>query len=179
MRKVYLDSCVFIDWMKGISKPGDGGLTDAETTAVEDLIGETLSRKAIIVTSAISRCEVFDQGESDEAAIRYRTLRGDRHFQEVNPDIRIFDKAALIRRLDPRVGNSNKNPALNKISTPDAIHLATAIHAKVEMLWTCDQGIHGLESRFWEGVKIERPSLAQAVIHEVAQIVAARAKSKK
>ena len=104
---------------------------------------------------------MFQDQESEQAKACYAHLKSQRYFQEINPDPRVFDIAARLRR--------STSPTL---STPDAIHLATAIHYDATELWCLDGDFSAVPSAEYKGIVIARPYSQQAVIPVVAAAAA-------
>jgi predicted nucleic acid-binding protein len=89
--------------------------------------------QAIVVASSIIRIEILACTLSDEAREKLQKWFRRKNFQEIAVDKRIALLAHDIRNFYQQ----NKQNAIN-IKTPDAIHLATAIHYQVNQFHTFD-----------------------------------------
>jgi len=122
-RIVYWDSCIFIAWLRDEQRPNP-----SDMDGIAYLVEEWDAGRVVIVTSPITRIEVLDssltpdQAATFHACFRRSTLRVDA------VTLPVADLAHELRDFyaDPR------------LCTPDALHLATAIAAECDTLYTFD-----------------------------------------
>lgn len=96
-----------------------------EMSGLEEVVELIERGKAILFTSAIWRVEVLDSSLTDEQSATLRKLFEGRQITDVAADSRVFDLAHEIRNHYQIA--RQQDPSNPKISTPDSIHLATAI----------------------------------------------------
>lgn len=128
--KFYWDSAPLIAWITDEQRSPD------EMAGLEEVVELIERGKAILFTSAIWRVEVLDSTLTDEQANTLRKLFEGRHITDVAADSRVFDLAHEIRNYYQIAHQQNQN--IPKISTPDSIHLATAILNEASELHTFD-----------------------------------------
>jgi predicted nucleic acid-binding protein len=122
-KQIYWDTCPLIAWIT------DEKTRTAQEKAALDQVAEEFSKgKCIIVMSSIFRVEIIPLEKDQQEKLNLFTKRS--NFQEIVPIPPILDLAGEIRRFYREKKQS--------ISTPDAIHLATAIHTKVDVFQTFD-----------------------------------------
>ncbi|MFQ5664390.1 MAG: type II toxin-antitoxin system VapC family toxin [Terriglobia bacterium] len=120
-RKYYWNTDVFLAWLKG---------EQGRVELVEGIVSEVNKGVAVIVTSVITRTEVFEGNLDNKMRKNFRLLMGRRDVTEVNVDPAVADLARELREHCKARGESLK--------TPDAQHLATAILHKVDEFHTFD-----------------------------------------
>jgi predicted nucleic acid-binding protein len=141
-------------------------LTPSEHAAIVTLLqGDDV----VIMTSTIARTEVFQNGTAPAAQAKYAALKASPSFQEIVVSGTIADRAGEIRQNDPRTGAANKDSRQNKISTPDAIHVATAILYAANELWTLDNGILVLDQKLRAGLRFTRPYATLPMLPDLAE----------
>ena len=106
--------------------------------------------------------EVLEARLSGASRELFRSLRANRNFHFIDVTIPIAARAAEIRYY-----YSNKSDGLPGLSTPDAIHLATATVHRCDVFYTFDgadkpgkqRGLLPLNEYFYGtyGLRIERP----------------------
>jgi hypothetical protein len=147
---IYWDTCVFIAWLKNeIHVWGPivmGGIDD-----VFQMVGRN---EAYLVTSAITRSEIFLSTLTLEQKQKFADILRRKNVDERAADFKVTDRASELR-----FGFS--------IKTPDAIHLATATIAGADELQTldglnpktgkCNNGMLGLNGRLKYKVVITPP----------------------
>ena len=128
-RVVYWDASIFISWMKGeVAEKGVdamGGI--AEQVALIDR--QTLH----LATSVIALPEVLESEIPAEKGDAFRDFFKRPNCHMVNVDRRIASLAYQLRDYYKTVGDGFKT-----LTTPDAIHLATAISFGCEEFYTFD-----------------------------------------
>jgi predicted nucleic acid-binding protein len=126
LETVYLDSSVIIAWLQNEIR------ANQEMEGVEYCINRINNNEIKAITSVNTLTEIlpgtFPVGSYD---LFMRTVARRRNFEFIGTDIRISTLAQDIR---------NYYHALNKkMKTPDANHLATAIHNNVDVFYTFDR----------------------------------------
>jgi hypothetical protein len=101
-------------------------------TGIQDVVSEVESGKAILFTSVISRSEIFMGKLTPEQKTKYAKLMQRKNVTEILADTRIMDRSSYIREF--YVSARPKK----SITTPDGIHLATAILYKADEFQTMD-----------------------------------------
>lgn len=128
---VYLDACIFIAWLKSefLSPEDEDGITE--------IFRKLEAKEVILMTSTITLIEVLSQSfksEKDELIFATALQHPNFRLESVTPDIARIAKD--MREQKPRSGGKG-------FATPDAIHLATAIARKANLLYTTDKGKTG------------------------------------
>lgn len=128
---IYWDACVFISILKG-------EYSDLVRARIAELDRQHLRGDIVLMTSALTRVEVFENQAPKKAIDAYRRLRERASFQEVALDPKIADRARLIREGIEAAGRSSGLP---RLTTPDAIHLATALIYEADELHTDEKAL--------------------------------------
>lgn len=115
----YWDSAPLITWITDEQRSAE------EIAGLEEVVELVERGKAVLFTSAIWRVEVLDSSLTDKQVRTLKKLFEGRHITDVAADGRVFDMAHEIRNYYQIKRNTAPNQP--KISTPDSIHLATAI----------------------------------------------------
>lgn len=142
-RTVYWDSSVFIAWFTNEAEyfQFQGGMEEVATLVSQNKIN--------LMTSTITTTETLPSGM--QSAIN----EIERFFKRSNvyvvaPELRITHLSRSIR--------DHYNQKNVKVKTPDAIHLATAIHYDVHMMHTFDKQLLKLNGNVdGHSLRIERP----------------------
>jgi len=131
---IYWDSCIFIAWLKNEQRaPG-------EMDGVYECVSNVQSGRARLITSVLTRTEVFEANLEQHVRDQYSLLLNRRNCQILDNDLRVSNLAREIREY---YQNQSKLDGLPDLATPDAIHLATAIHYNANAFWTFDDGGRG------------------------------------
>jgi predicted nucleic acid-binding protein len=136
--KIYWDSVVFIDLIEE---------TPGRISRLQSVIERAMKQEVVIVTCALTMVEVVklkNLNLLDEDAERRVT--------------EFFENAYIsVRNVDRFVAEAAR-PIVRKdgIKPPDAIHVATAILSKVEVLHTFDQPLLKQNGKV-DGLRIEEP----------------------
>lgn len=125
----YWDSCVYIAWLKEELTHGKQHLD-----AVAQILHENADRKNIITSSTITLIEVLACRIGDENERLFR-----RSFQTQDHIAYDVDSAIALKARQLRE-NCLGHPTGKTLATPDAIHVATALIYKADMLFTFDDG---------------------------------------
>lgn len=116
----YWDSCIFLALLQGETTHKTGELQYLEQQARKFDIGALG-----IVTSSITIAEVFEARLSDENKAKFRSMYTRSNFEFIDANVGICQIASEIR------GYYKNNPIDGLYpSTPDAIHIASAIAAQ-------------------------------------------------
>lgn len=90
-----------------------------------------------MITSVITKTEVFECELSSGVYERYTNLLTRRNVITLDNDLRVAELAGKIREY---YAQRKRIDGLDGITTPDAIHLATAIHYSADVFYTFDDG---------------------------------------
>lgn len=124
MRKVYLDSCIVIYLIQGTEE-----VSQAIRSAIEPGEGDPPSICFSDLTRLECRVGPLRQGDG-ELLSQFDRLFSSRDLDVVTLDSQVFDLATDLR-------------ALHGTKTPDAIHLAAAVHSGCTEFWTNDLRLRG------------------------------------
>lgn len=128
-RTYYWDACVFFAWVKDEQRP------ENEMQGVREHI-ELLKKNEIrIFTSALTLCEVRSGRLSDQQMDIFERVLQRRNLGLVDVDRRIARRAAELKNY---YGARRGDFGDKTLSTPDAIHLATAIIYSADAFHTFD-----------------------------------------
>lgn len=123
-RKYYWDSCVFIAWLQDETRaPG-------EMEGIEEVVRQIDARQALLLTSVLTRTEVLECRLTDQARRRFELGLQRRSIQMIAQDHRVADRSHEIR-------NYYAQRSI-KLSTPDCVHLATAVIYQADEFHTFD-----------------------------------------
>jgi len=115
---IYWDTSVFLAWIKDENRP------NKEMDGVNDVANKIHKDLAILLTSAITTAEILESTLNELAKQRLSDLFKRKNFQYVAADVRVMELIGKIRDYYLQRKDDDQLPTL---STPDAIHLATAI----------------------------------------------------
>jgi predicted nucleic acid-binding protein len=119
-RVVYWDSCIFIAWLKNEQR-----INPLDVDGITHLIDEWDAGRLVIVTSTITRIEVLDSHLTPQQAAEFKASLRRSTIRVESVTVPIADLAHEIR-------------AHHGITTPDAIHVATAVATRCDVLYTFD-----------------------------------------
>jgi predicted nucleic acid-binding protein len=119
--KICWDSCVYISLLTGENRKSE---EMKKLYAIEQMITDG---RAVVFSSTVTIVEVLDCKLTDEQAEKFRSLIGNPDTPFLNVDTRVAKLASEIRSFYK-----------GKLSTPDAIQLATAIHFEATAFQTYD-----------------------------------------
>lgn len=130
-RRLYWDSCIFLSWLLE-DQPED------QMNSIREYIVQIENRKLGLVTSTLIEMEVLGStlAEDVKKALERFLKRSNVHV--VSPGPRIMQLGGELRdhyKREKDAGRANR-----MLSTPDAIHLATAIQYHVDEFHTFDGG---------------------------------------
>jgi predicted nucleic acid-binding protein len=124
----YWDAAVFIAWFTN-----EKTRTPAERAGIQQVVESFDKGTCIIVTSMLTKVELLPSKLGADNYANLSLLWKRKQLQSLDVTERIIDLANEIRNFYSEKGQ--KAP-----STPDSIHLATAIIAKVDVFQTFDGG---------------------------------------
>jgi hypothetical protein len=132
------DSCVYISLLTGENRTPE---EMKKLYAIEHMVNES---RAVVFSTAVTIVEVLDCKLTAEQATKFKNLIGnpDTPFQQV--DTRVAKLASEIRSFYK-----------GKMSTPDAIQLATAIHFDADAFQTYDGS--GKKSKSSDLLQLQQP----------------------
>ena len=122
--KIYWDTNIFLDWLKGTYQ--DPSYKDG----IEEIVKKVEKHELILTTSIVTKIEVLGCTLSIPQWDTFELFFKSRKATYIYLDNRVAQRAHSIRNY------YQKNPP--KLGTPDVIHLATAINAKVSIFYTND-----------------------------------------
>lgn len=122
---IYWDTTCWIAWLWNERQWPTGVLT-----GLQDIVNEIEANQIILLRSAVLRTEILTDSLQQNVQTQYRQLLRRSNIQEKDADPRVMDKAAEIREYHRKKAQS--------VSTPDAIHLATAILYNADEFHTMD-----------------------------------------
>jgi len=131
---LYWDSCIFIAWLKDEARPNN------EMDGVYECVSDVTRGRARIITSVLTKTEVFESDLDQETADKYSRLLLHRSCQLVDNDLRV---STLARELREHYAQQSRVDGQPVLTVADAVHLATAIHYRTAAFWTFDDGKHG------------------------------------
>lgn len=111
--KIYWDTNIFLAWLK--DEPQEPAVIDG----IVEVVQKIRRNEIVLMTSVTTRTEILDATLTDEAKKKFSQLFDRRNVTMINVDQRIADKSHFIRNFYYEKGI--------KLSTPDCMHLATAI----------------------------------------------------
>ncbi|GJM43212.1 MAG: hypothetical protein DHS20C21_00540 [Gemmatimonadota bacterium] len=125
----YWDSCLFLAWLKDEERP------EGEMSGVREFLDRAKRSEIRILTSVLTLTEVLEAAVPTDAGSEFQRLFRRRGFGLLQVTRPIAERAAEIRKFYRDSGS--------KLPTPDAIHLASAIHYEAAAFHTFDKGKSG------------------------------------
>jgi predicted nucleic acid-binding protein len=125
---IYWDSCVFLAWLKDEKRKA------GQMAGVQSCVIEIESGKWELITSAIAFTEVLEAKIGSDINKKFQELFLRPNITAINADIRVAKLASELR------GYYIKSGEVRSLTTPDAIHLATAILYDADEFHTFDDG---------------------------------------
>lgn len=135
---IYWDTSVFLAWIKNESRPNN------EMDGVEDAANKIHKDHVVLITSEITMTEILESTLDDTAKKRFDDLFKRRNCKRVAIDQRVSGLAHDIRNYYQQKKAAD---GIATVTTPDAIHLATAILYDVTEFHTFDQNDKPNKSR--------------------------------
>jgi hypothetical protein len=130
-RIIYWDATCWLAWLYD-----ERDVWPADViTGLEDVVYEIETDNVILLRSAMMRSEVLVTRLTVDQEVLYQKLLRRHNFQEKDADPRVVDRAGEIREYHRK--------RKQRVDTPDAIHLATAI------LYKADESYDGRAPKRW------------------------------
>jgi predicted nucleic acid-binding protein len=115
---IYWDTSVFLAWIKDENRP------NREMDGVNDVAHKILADHVILLTSTLTSAEILESTLNEIAKRRFTDLFKRKNLQRASADERVMELTSKIRDYYQQKKEVDQLPTL---TTPDAIHLATAI----------------------------------------------------
>ncbi|MCX8506774.1 MAG: hypothetical protein ORN98_09205, partial [Alphaproteobacteria bacterium] len=131
----FWDSGIVIQWFKVVP---ENGRTESDVNIIRDMILEAENDKIILLVSALWRVEILPSNYKDEQYSSLEYAFSGQHFTESPITVTILDLAQKLR--NESLIRNKKNDG-KKLSTTDAIQLASAIIYKVDILYSYDSDL--------------------------------------
>jgi len=126
----YWDTCVFLAWIKDEERP------NREMEGVNNIAEQVFRKSAILVTSTLIKVEILRCTLDKTGIERFDNLFKLRNLQQISQDPRVINLSNEIREYYQR---QREIDGVKTVSTPDAIHLASAILYDVTEFHTFDE----------------------------------------
>lgn len=130
--KYYLDTNVFLKWLNG--EDSRGYSTDA------GLIELILNNEINCVTSNITQMEVLECHTKPQSWDLWKRFQSRKNVSVLVPNSRIINLAMEIRNYYAAQRKHGVDGALKPPCVPDCIHVATAIYADCDVMYSRDRG---------------------------------------
>lgn len=118
------DSCIFLAWLQDEKR--EIGVMEG----IEEVVRKVHNNEVILLTSQMTKIEVLEGRLTLEAQKKFEEVFNRRNCQMVDITSRVSEKSHFIRNYYDQKGI--------KLSSPDSIHLATAIIYKADEFHTLD-----------------------------------------
>jgi len=162
---VYWDTDIFLAWLKDETRPAE------EKAGIRECVEKHANGEIQLAVSTLVRVEILDSLFTDEQLDNFSAFLSSPQLSLVSPHFRIMELASSLRNF------YGKNPlpdTQKTLSTPDAIHLATAISIGAEVFLTFDKrsrkslGLLRLDGDVaGHTLKIKTPSRAQLFLPDL------------
>ncbi len=123
---IYLDSCIFISWLKNEIRQDP-----KDMLGVEKLVNLFDMGQIDIVTSTITLTEVLESSIDKESFLIFRALFSRRNCH-------LVDVTREVAEISHQIRNFYHFPNQMTLGTPDCLHLATAIYYQCKTFYTFD-----------------------------------------
>lgn len=127
---IYWDTSVFIAWFKDEDRP------NREMDGVIDVANKIHKDHVILLTSSLTKGEILESTLDEIAKQRFIDLFKRKNFQWATTDGRVWD---LVHEIRDYYQKRKEIDQLPTITTPDAVHLATAILYRAIEFHTFDE----------------------------------------
>lgn len=121
---LYWDSCVLIAFLQDEKRDKN------EMAGIDEMVRAIDKGSAILMTSVLSRIEVLECKLTESQKAKFGQMLNKRSIQSIAVTMRVVERASEIRNYYAKTGQT--------VSTPDAIHLATAMLYEAEGFYTFD-----------------------------------------
>lgn len=118
------DSCIFLAWLQDEKR--EIGVMEG----IEEVVRKIHSNEVILLTSQMTKIEVLEGRLTSDAQKKFEGVFNRRNCQMVDITSRVSEKSHFIRNYYDQKGI--------KLSSPDCIHLATAIIHNADEFHTLD-----------------------------------------
>jgi predicted nucleic acid-binding protein len=125
-RKIYWDTTCWLAWLNDERDTWP----DSVMTGIQDVVYEVEMNLAVLFTSAVTRGEIFFGRLDLDKKTQFAKLMRRSNVREIDADPRVMDRVSAIREYHSARGE--------RIQTPDATHLATAILYRADEFQTMD-----------------------------------------
>jgi predicted nucleic acid-binding protein len=132
-KRVYWDTCIFLAWLKNEDRPDP-----REMDGIAECVANAEKRETLIVTGQCTKIELMPLALDVKAQTELNRLFQRRCVQYLPGDPRLDQLAEKIRTHYAMNRDGGK-----LIGSMDALHLANAIHYRVDEFYTFDKGKRG------------------------------------
>lgn len=127
---IYWDTCIILAWIQNEKRPA------GDMAGIRYFATKIDNNEIVMISSALYRTEILDSKIDDDAKAKLELLFKKRNVKSISVDTRISDLSSEIRDFYQIQRDIDLKPGL---ATPDAIHLATAIHYNADEFHTFDE----------------------------------------
>jgi len=127
---ICVDTCILIAWITGEQRPID------DMQGLASLGRQVDCNEVVLIASALFKVEMLESRTPKPALDQLEKLFKRSNVKAIPADMRVMSLAGEIRSYYQNQRSIDGKPGL---CTPDAIHLATAIHAKASVFLTFDK----------------------------------------
>jgi len=124
-RRIYWDTTCWLAWLND-----ERHWPAPVITGLQDTVYEVETNEVLLFTSAVTRGEIYFGKLDLNQKNMYAKLLRRSNVQEIDADPRVMDRVSSIREYHAA--------RKQKVATPDAIHLATAVLYKADEFHTMD-----------------------------------------
>ncbi len=126
----YWDTCVFLAWIKREEKEPN------EMAGLREIAAKINNHEALLITSSIIDSEILQCTLDSTAQNMLNQIFKRRNFRKINTTNRVWTLAGEIRDYYQKRKEIDNLPT---VTTPDSVHLATAILYEADEMHTYDQ----------------------------------------
>src|SRR5580658_10504478 len=124
-RKIYWDTTCWLAWLLD-----ERFWPPPVIIGIQDVVYEVETGNALLFTSAVTRGEIFFGKLDLDQKNKFAKLMRRSNVTEISADPRVMDRASAIREYHAARGQ--------RVQTPDATHLATAVLYRADEFQTMD-----------------------------------------
>ena len=121
---IYWDACIFLTWLK--NEPCEPGVMEG----IEETVRRVHNNQEILTTSIITQTEVLESRLTKDASTIFENIFKRKNVEWINHDSRVGKLSHFIRDYYDQKSI--------KLSTPDCVHLASAILYGASVFYTLD-----------------------------------------
>jgi len=122
--RFHWDACIFLAWL------ADESCEPGVMEGIEDTVRRVNDNEVVLVTSVMTQTEVLESRMTPDAQVKFENVFKRRNVIWINHDTRVGKLSHDIRSYYDQRGI--------KISSPDSVHLASALIYDVDVLYTLD-----------------------------------------